>query len=165
METRNPDEAAKSDPAFNPDRRNFLNGIAGGALGVAACGAAALTLEFLAPNVLYEPPTSFRIGPPEDYALNSVTYFAEQQVYVFRESAGFSAISAICTHLGCITQWNADADMISCPCHGSRFRKDGSVDHGPAPRALPHFAIRLTPDGNLLVDKLEIVPTNQILKV
>ncbi len=165
MNTHNPSEEEKSDSAQNLSRRNFLNGIAGAALAVAAVGAAAVTLEYLSPNVLYEPPTSFRIGSPEDFTLNSVTYFAEQAVYVVHEPAGFWAMSAICTHLGCITQWNADLDLIACPCHGSRFRKDGVVEHGPAPRPLPHFAIRFTPDGNLLVDKLETVPETQILKV
>jgi cytochrome b6-f complex iron-sulfur subunit len=147
------------------DRRNFLNAVSGAALSVAALGAAVLTVEYLVPNALFEPPTSFRVGPPERFAANSVVYLPEQQVYIIREWAGFVAISAICTHLGCITQWSSDLDMISCPCHGSRFKRDGTIEHGPAPRPLPHFAIRLAPDGELIVDKLEIVPRTQILKV
>jgi len=147
------------------DRRTFLNGIAGAALAVAAVGAAAVTVEYLSPNVLYEPPTSFRIGLPEDYALDSVTYLAGQHVYIIRDATGFTALSAICTHLGCITQWNPDSEQIACPCHGSRFRKDGTVAHGPAPRPLEHFALRLTPEGDLLVDKLEIVQRTQTLKI
>ncbi len=146
-------------------RRNFLNGIAGAALSIAAVGAAAVGIEYLAPNVLFEPPTSFRIGRPENYPLDSVTLIAEQQIYVVRTPSGFSALSAICTHLGCITQWNADIGLIACPCHGSRFREDGAVDRGPAPRPLDHFAMRLMPDGDLMIDKLEIVPQTQILKV
>jgi cytochrome b6-f complex iron-sulfur subunit len=74
-------------------------------------------------------------------------------------------VSSICTHLGCITQWKPELDSIACPCHGSRFSKDGSVVQGPAPRPLSHFAIRLTSDGDLLVDKLEIVPATQLLRV
>jgi cytochrome b6-f complex iron-sulfur subunit len=165
METQNP--AVMNRPAVGGvrDRRDFLNGITAAALAVAAAGATAVTIEFLSPNVLFEPPTSFRIGVPESYAMNSVTYFPEQQVYIVRVPDGFSAISAICTHLGCITQWNPNLDMIACPCHGSRFTKDGAIEHGPAPRPLQHFALRLMPDGNLMVDKLETVPLNQILKV
>ncbi len=165
METRNPAEANVSPPAGTMDRRDFLNSLATAAIVVAAAGAAVVTVEYLSPNVLFEPPTSFRIGVPESYAINSVTYFPEQQVYVVRIPAGFSALSAICTHLGCITQWNPGLDLIACPCHGSRFTKDGAVEHGPAPRPLQHYAMRLTPDGNLMVDKLETVPINQILKV
>lgn len=146
-------------------RRDFLNEIAACALGIAAVGAVVVTIKYLSPNVLFEPPTSFRIGIPDNFPANSVTYFADQQVYIARTSMGFYALSAVCTHLGCITQWKPELEMIACPCHGSRFNKDGTVAHGPAPRPLPHFAMRLMPDGNLLVDKLDLVPESQVLKV
>ncbi len=146
-------------------RRDFLNDVAACALGIAAVGAGAVTVKYLSPNVLFEPPTSFRIGTPDNFPVNSVTYFADQQVYIARTSMGFFALSAVCTHLGCITQWKPELDMIACPCHGSRFNKDGTVVHGPAPRALPHFAMRIMPDGDLQVDKLDLVPESQVLKV
>ncbi len=165
MGTQNPAEMNRSALDGTLDRRDFLNAIATAALAVAGVGAAVVTVEYLSPNVLFEPPTSFRIGVPENYAMDSVTYFPEQQVYIVRIPAGFSALSAICTHLGCITQWNPSLDLIACPCHGSRFAKDGAVEHGPAPRPLEHFAMRIMPDGTLMVDKLETVPINQILKV
>lgn len=147
------------------DRRDFLNEIAAAALGIAAVGGVVVTSRYLSPNVLFEPPTSFRIGTPDNFAANSVTYIADQQVYIVSAAVGFSAVSAVCTHLGCITQWKPELDRIACPCHGSKFDKNGMVMNGPAPRPLPHFAMRLMPDGNLLVDKLEIVPEDRILKV
>lgn len=145
-------------------RRDFLDEIAGAALGLAGLGAVAVTVKYLSPNVLFEPPSSFRAGSPDDYPVDSVTYFPVQQVFLVRVSAGFMALSSICTHLGCITQWKQELGLIACPCHGSRFGRDGSVLQGPAPRGLPHFAIRQMADGSLLVDKLEIVPPAQILR-
>ncbi len=145
-------------------RRDFLNEIAGTALCVAGLGAVVVTVKYLSPNVLFEPPTSFRVGSPDDYPVNSVTYFADQQVYLVRIPAGFFALSSICTHLGCITQWKPELDLIACPCHGSRFSRDGAVLHGPAPRPLPHFAVRQAADGTLMVDKLETVPPAEILR-
>jgi cytochrome b6-f complex iron-sulfur subunit len=146
-------------------RRAFLNEIAGGALGIAGLGSMVVTYQYLSPNVLFEPPTTFRAGTPDLYPMDSVTFLQDQQVYIVRTTQGFYAVSAVCTHLGCITQWKPEDDLIECPCHGSKFKSDGIKVAGPAPRPLPHFAITLTPDGDLSVDKLEIVAADQALKV
>lgn len=146
-------------------RRDFLNEIAVAALGVAGLGATVVTVKYLSPNVLFEPPTQFRAGAPDDFPVNSVTYILDQQVYIVRMPAGFYAVSAVCTHLGCITQWKPEDNQIACPCHGSKFTREGRKLAGPAPRPLPHFAVRLAADGQLLVDKLETVKETQVLKV
>jgi cytochrome b6-f complex iron-sulfur subunit len=146
-------------------RRDFLNEIAGGALAIAGIGAVVVTINYSAPNVLFEPPTTFRAGSPDDYPVNSVTYLQDQQVYIVRTDKGMWALSAVCTHLGCITQWKPESGQIACPCHGSKFQRTGNVEAGPAPRPLPHFAMGLGEDGVLVVDKLEVVKETEILKV
>jgi cytochrome b6-f complex iron-sulfur subunit len=146
-------------------RRDFFKEIAGGALTIAGLGAAVVTVKYASPNVLFEPPTTFRAGSPDDYPVNSVTYIQDQQVYIVRTDKGMWALSAVCTHLGCITQWKPESDQIACPCHGSKFQRTGIVQAGPAPRPLPHFSLALGEDGNLVVDKLEVVKEIEILKV
>jgi Rieske Fe-S protein len=55
------------------------------------------------------------------------------KVACYRDDAGtLHERSAICTHLGCVVQWNSTEKTWDCPCHGSRYQKDGHVVNGPA---------------------------------
>lgn len=146
-------------------RRDFLNQVTVGALSIAGLGTVAVTYQYFSPNVLFEPAAQFRAGTPDLYPIHSVTFLQDQQVYIVRMPEGFYAVSAVCTHLGCVTQWKEDAQMIACPCHGSKFKPNGVKIEGPAPRPLSHFGISLTPDGELLVDKLQNIQSTQALKV
>lgn len=60
-----------------------------------------------------------------------------RKLAVYRDDeGGLHAVSAACTHLGCVVQWNAAERSWDCPCHGSRFSTEGEVLHGPATRTL-----------------------------
>lgn len=56
-----------------------------------------------------------------------------EKVGIYKDEVGkIIAIKPICTHLGCLLEWN-DADKTwDCPCHGSRFDKFGKNIYGPA---------------------------------
>jgi glycine/D-amino acid oxidase-like deaminating enzyme/nitrite reductase/ring-hydroxylating ferredoxin subunit len=61
-----------------------------------------------------------------------------QKIAVYRDEQGtLHKLSASCTHLGCIVQWNSAEKTWDCPCHGSRFDKLGTVVNGPANKDLP----------------------------
>ena len=49
-----------------------------------------------------------------------------------RDDGSLVAVSARCTHLGCLVRWNDAERSWDCPCHGSRFSSEGEVIHGPA---------------------------------
>lgn len=145
-------------------RRRFFIGVGVGALAATASGGTLVFLQFVEPNVLFEPPTKYDVGAPEDYPINSVVSHPDIRVFVVRTVRGFFAISSVCTHLGCITRWSEQERAIFCPCHGSRFDTSGQVVSGPAPRALEHLAISREPDGPLIVDTAVIADRDFFLR-
>ncbi len=147
-------------------RRYFLEVVGVGAIGAAAAGSMVLTGTYLSPNVVKEPPTKFKAGPAENYPPGSVTLDNEQKVYIVRAKEGyFYALSAVCTHLGCITNWKPEEGIVACPCHGSKFDREGTKIDGPAPRSLPRFAMSLDDQGQLVIDTSTTVGDEFTLKV
>lgn len=68
---------------------------------------------------------------------------------VYRDEHGeLHALSAQCTHLGCIVHWNSAERSWDCPCHGSRFDVNGEILHGPA--ATPLEVQELNPENPFL---------------
>jgi cytochrome b6-f complex iron-sulfur subunit len=141
-------------------RRQFFIKFGATSLAVAGAGACVYALQYLSPSVLYEPSPTVNVGRPEHYAVGSVTLDLRHSIFVVRDPGGFYALSAVCTHLGCLSVWKPEAEVIACPCHGSSFQKDGSVIAGPAPRPLPWLKMWMSDDGNLMVDRSSIVPAH-----
>jgi cytochrome b6-f complex iron-sulfur subunit len=122
-------------------------------------------LRFVFPGVLYEPPARFKVGRPDDYPEDSVTFFKERKIFIMRDKEGILATSAICTHLGCIVRWMPIKNEFDCHCHGSKFDINGTNISGPAPRPLDHFYVKLDRLNRLIVDTKEKVDKNYRLKV
>lgn len=61
------------------------------------------------------------------------------------------AFSAVCPHLGCEVEWNDSDNTWDCPCHGSRFGRDGSLMQGPAKRGLDPLEVTIERDEINLV--------------
>ncbi|MBZ4033398.1 FAD-dependent oxidoreductase [Flavobacterium sp. 17A] len=69
--------------------------------------------------------------------------FGLRKIAAYRDyDNSLQAFSAVCPHLGCIVQWNADEKSFDCPCHGSRFAADGTVTNGPAKDNLSKLDIK-----------------------
>jgi nitrite reductase/ring-hydroxylating ferredoxin subunit len=61
---------------------------------------------------------------------------------IHRDDDGqLQAVSARCTHLGCLVGWNQADRTWECPCHGSQFAADGTLLQGPATEPLPHLTL------------------------
>jgi cytochrome b6-f complex iron-sulfur subunit len=145
-------------------RRDFLTQVGFGACAAAVLGSGAVTMDYLEPKVLFEPPTAFSAGTPLDFPEGTVRFDKEHRAYVIGAPGGVYALSAVCTHLGCITRYRSDENAIACPCHGSRFDLEGDVVNGPAPRPLPWLDVQVDAAGNLVVDTSVVVPRGKVLK-
>lgn len=71
-------------------------------------------------------------------------------VYVKKTKGEVIAISADCTHLGCIVSWDEDQKIFKCPCHDGRYDADGKVISGPPPAPLKRHKTKME-DGKILV--------------
>jgi cytochrome b6-f complex iron-sulfur subunit len=164
MPVRPAKPAAKKDG--EEDRRGFLEIAMGSFM---AMGFTALSVtgglftlglaRYMFPNVLAEPPSRFKVGFKEGFPSGKVeTKFVPQYgVWVvnseFQGQQQIYALKTVCTHLGCTPNWLEAEQKFKCPCHGSGFYKDGVNFEGPAPRPLERYAIRISDDGQLEIDK------------
>jgi cytochrome b6-f complex iron-sulfur subunit len=127
--------------------------VAGGVSGVAA--GRGMATDGAGPRELVPAgatwlPVMAAAAVPEGGALRFSTGAVEG--FVINRQGSFQAISAVCTHLGCILQ-QAGAGTLSCPCHRTAFRLDGSVAFHELPRTpadLPHLRTRVR-DGQVEV--------------
>ena len=147
------------------DRRQFFIKVGLGSVAIAAAGTAAFAYQFLSPNVLYEPSPVVNAGKPDRYPADSVTLDPQTGIFVVNSPQGFFALQATCTHLGCLTAWKPELGIIACPCHGSKFKRDGTKIEGPAPRPLPWLRMWLSDEGDLMVDRAALLPSRQLVKV
>lgn len=151
-------EKKAPDAPASPGRRDFL--------GKAAFWTTAGTLVFAGIGVARMPKpgvkpgrsAKLKVGPPGDYPIaDTPVRVPGENLFIVHDGEGYAAISALCTHLGCIVA--AAPDGFHCPCHGSRFTPAGEVVQGPAGSPLPWFEMTLGPDGQIEVDTGKTVPT------
>jgi len=166
--------------SHEPTRRSFFNKLALLIGGLATGGSVFAAIRSLAPNVLYEPSKKVKVGLPDSIP-DGVTLFKDARAFVFKKGASdkmkFYAISAVCTHLGCIVQHVGTDETgpvksgkpkvgFACACHGSEFAADGGVIKGPAPEPLAWLAISVAADdGQLVVDTATVVAKDESLLV
>jgi glycine/D-amino acid oxidase-like deaminating enzyme/nitrite reductase/ring-hydroxylating ferredoxin subunit len=101
-----------------------------------------ITTQALVKDYLTSPPDE-RLSTlaPGDSAIVDVE---GQSCAAWRSPEGeLHAVSAVCTHMGCKVHWNSVETSWDCPCHGSRFRPDGTVIEGPALQPLQPLLARL----------------------
>lgn len=134
----------------DPLRRNFLNACLGASLltgtGVVLYGIA----SYLWPpkeeagagqeKVVVAPAAELSPGKSKIFKFQGRPYIAVNYKGVI------TALSAVCTHLGCIVIWEEDKSRLYCPCHAAVFDTNGNVRGGPAPKPLSSLKVEVIKD-------------------
>jgi cytochrome b6-f complex iron-sulfur subunit len=109
-------------------------------------------------------------GPPNNFPdgrfwlvnLDTTTDQGSERMYLAQDESepivGIAAIYKVCTHLGCIYDWNVANQRFECPCHGSKYRLDGRRIESPAPRSLDRFELAALDANNQVLGVSEPGP-------
>jgi cytochrome b6-f complex iron-sulfur subunit len=136
------------------ERRHFIKRTAISLVTVTGIVAAVSYLRQFFPRLAGEK-RIITLGDPRQFPVDTYTFIEEHNLFVYRDHEGIKAISAVCTHLGCILERSTDG--FECPCHGSCYNNDGEVLSGPAPRNLSWYRVNRTYDGRIVVDPGKMV--------
>ncbi|MFQ5341738.1 MAG: ubiquinol-cytochrome c reductase iron-sulfur subunit [Anaerolineae bacterium] len=133
-----------------PSRRRFLRWLLGGSLTLTVVAMVRASWRFLAPPLTSPVPAP--VPAPEAASLRpgGRLYVAPARAYLERDEAGYFAVSAVCTHLGCLVHQVPEG--FRCPCHGSRFDAEGRNLSGPARRPLDHLSLSVDDAGQMVVE-------------
>lgn len=143
------------------NRREFMGWVSVGAI------ASSLPVALAACNPTPEPETNAnspdpnRADPTDGFKSLGTTEDLEQfgkllsrstGVVVVRnsETSELVALNSICTHQGCIVDWDEEQQAFSCPCHDSRFSPVGEALTGPATKPLEPYEVK-TQGSQILV--------------
>lgn len=130
-------------PGIN--RREFLNFAWLASLGFLTVNVAGMTFLFAMPRFkegefggIYTVGTVSELPPAGSPPLN----IPKVKLWLSNTENGVMALYKVCTHLGCLYNWNNQEVKFICPCHGSQFQANGTYIQGPAPRSLDRFAVQ-----------------------
>jgi cytochrome b6-f complex iron-sulfur subunit len=138
-------------------RRTFLRNALAGSVVVATAGVGVSLYEFTRPTTTG--PFGQEIVVPPDLipAAGAAPYKdLSGKFWLINNADGALALYWKCPHLGCTVPWNEEEGQFHCPCHHSQYDRHGVVTGGPAPRPMDLMAMRVDPQGNVIVDTGEI---------
>jgi cytochrome b6-f complex iron-sulfur subunit len=134
------------------NRRGFLKLITS-ILGLSALGAFLYPLfRFLTPlaatattKPLTIPQSELPVGAAKDLLV-----MGTPSIIIHTKKQGYIALSRVCTHLGCLVNYDKAKQIFICPCHGGVYDLEGNVISGPPPRPLPRYSVKVT-DGDVVI--------------
>ncbi len=130
-------------------RRNFLAVLLKSLGAVFAVGCLYPIIRYLSPTAISGGGSGVEISLDEiPIGESKMIDLSGQPVMLIRTPKEVIALSAICTHLGCIVDFKKDENVIHCPCHAAAFDIRGNVIKGPATIPLETYPANIS--GNIV---------------
>lgn len=134
------------------ERRGFLHKIVGGVGAVVAVSALYPVVKYIIPPVKkIKIVNELTVGKASEVpnGTGKIYQFNEDKVIVVNHGGSLTAVSAVCTHLGCLVHWEEAANELACPCHGAKYKQTGEIISGPQPKPLKQYKAKI--DGDSIV--------------
>lgn len=150
-----PEPPARTDAPESPGRRRFLRFLVGFSAASTIGMIVAPVIGFLIPPRTQGSGGGRVVaGTLQDIPANTgkVVAMGSAPVIVVNTETGVKAFSAVCTHLGCIVDYDTTTRHVVCPCHDGHFNpSSGAVLSGPPPAPLSPVAVSIENDEIILV--------------
>lgn len=133
-------------------RRTFLGVCLAGIAAVATAAVAWPVFRFLGPrsDAQSAGKVVIRAADVTEGQAKFFEYGGSSAVLIRKAGGELVALSAVCTHLGCLVQWEKEKQTFLCPCHAGRYTAEGAVISGPPPKPLARIPFTVA-DGNISV--------------
>jgi cytochrome b6-f complex iron-sulfur subunit len=137
-------------------RRSIIFWILGGGFISSLASFLYPVLRFLNPPAVAEASVNEVVdGTVQSLAPNhgKIVRFGTEPVLLIRlTQTDWRAFSAVCTHLGCIVQYDPDRRLIWCACHNGMYNLRGQVISGPPPKPLQEYTVHLR-SGEVVISR------------
>ncbi len=166
--------AAPAAPALPLNRREFLMYAWGASMAFLLASAGISTFFFILPRFkVGEFGGIFNVPLSQFPAANAAPVPNDEgKFWLVHTDQGYNVLYKVCTHLGCLYKWESANNRFECPCHGSKFKLDGTYIEGPAPRDLDRFKLTVVDAaGNVIAqndakgDPLQVNDPNAVVRI
>ncbi|MBI2091632.1 MAG: Rieske 2Fe-2S domain-containing protein [Deltaproteobacteria bacterium] len=142
----------------NISRRSFLTKLIGVVFGATGILFAAPVVKYLIPKSSEGGENIFTNADGKPILENEIKEGASftglsrsGPTIIIRRGGKLRALSAVCTHLGCLVKWVPNEDVFFCPCHAGKFDVNGANISGPPPVPLAAYNVETANDGRILL--------------
>jgi len=137
-------------------RRSFLSTAWKVSFGLLAAAGVITSWDLLKPNLAAGLDVIIKTVSPDAVPSAGVLEVPKARGYLVKVEDDVLALSEVCTHLGCRVPYIDENTRFECPCHGSKFTREGNYIEGPAPRGMDEYATEVV-EGVIVIDTSDVI--------